>query len=324
MEISALSIGVDIATSVAIVGSAVTFMYNQRRQNKTEAVMKLHEQVRTISIQQLQEELETLSRQYTHQIIAPTQKILNIGRLSHRLLEQDAPPERAREVLIDSNRFEETQRSIADLIEQTRLFIKEVHAAKYRIFPVLYNLREGAALIQEYRECSEALIEASNQLGPQHTSLMKETLAFTQVLGASGEDQQALKMQWLRMAFSIAQDDDYRSWVDLFIEDGKEPAYWEAMGASDIELKQELCGTVALRIMRMLEQDPGRAACQQILMVHKPAIALTTQAKRLLVLLSASIAWLSCKAEDRTSDTMEQLKLAFASKELLALESELY
>ncbi|NER62043.1 hypothetical protein G3435_22955 [Pseudomonas sp. MAFF212428] len=189
---------------------------------------------------------------------------------------------------------------------------------------MLYNLREGAALIQEYRECSEALIEASNQLGPQHTSLMKETLAFTQALGASGEDQQALKMQWLRMAFSIAQDDDYRSWVDLFIEDGKEPAYWEAMGASDIELKQELCGTVALRIMRMLEQDPGRAACQQILMVHKPAIALTTQAKRLLVLLSASIAWLSCKAEDRTSDTMEQLKLAFASKELLALESELY
>ena len=62
MEISALSIGVDIATSVAIVGSAVTFMYNQRRQNKTEAVMKLHEQVRTISIQQLQEELETLAR----------------------------------------------------------------------------------------------------------------------------------------------------------------------------------------------------------------------------------------------------------------------
>ncbi|NER62042.1 hypothetical protein G3435_22950 [Pseudomonas sp. MAFF212428] len=153
MEISALSIGVDIATSVAIVGSAVTFMYNQRRQNKTEAVMKLHEQVRTISIQQLQEELETLSRQYTHQIIAPTQKILNIGRLSHRLLEQDAPPERAREVLIDSNRFEETQRSIADLIEQTRLFIKEVHAAKYRIFRCCTTCARG---LRSFRNTANA------------------------------------------------------------------------------------------------------------------------------------------------------------------------
>lgn len=324
MEISALSIGVDIATSVAIVGSAVTFMLNQCRQNKTEAVMKLHEQVRTISIQQLQEELETLSRQFTHQIIAPTQKIIHMAHLSRRLREQDASPARMREMLVDSDRFQETQASIAELIEQTRLFVKEVHAAKYRIFPVLFNLHEGNALIQEYRECSDALLQASNQLGPRHTSLMQETLAFTQALQASGQHIEQLKVQWAQMAFSIAKDEEYRAWVDLFIEDGQEDAYWQAINGSDIELKRDLCSTVAVRIMHMLEHDPGRAASTQISMVHKPAIALTTQAKRLLVLLSASIAWLSCKAEDRTSDTMEHLKAAFASDQMLALDSELY
>ncbi|XUG21581.1 hypothetical protein FO330_04115 [Bordetella pertussis] len=72
MDLSKIQFGVDAATSLAILASAITFLINQRLKTRETKRRQLDESVRAVTVDEFQSALGNLSTAYVKEIVRHT------------------------------------------------------------------------------------------------------------------------------------------------------------------------------------------------------------------------------------------------------------
>ena len=143
MDLSKIQFGVDVATSLAILASAITFLINQRLKTRETKRRQLDESVRAVTVDEFQSALGNLSTAYVKEIVRHTVPLqASVSRGLERLeksLELD--PKRAN-VLMDA--MANTTQAISD-------YINAICAYNYQIYPLLDSIEGGESQIQEFR-----------------------------------------------------------------------------------------------------------------------------------------------------------------------------
>jgi hypothetical protein len=313
MEFAPVQIGLDIATSLAIFASAITFLINQRRKNEQSKKQSLDNSVRTVAVEKLQDALHVLSRKFIHDVVGKLNFPSNvIGAGDMPAIQQ---------------RFERRQDLPADMIGRYETasagissFIDEVHAYKYQVYPLLDTLENGRDEIDSFRKALDDLTNLFNEINRSAAPLAKEliaTVAFCRQnpIEGMGEAEQAHLMQ---MAMSILKDKDYAYWVNSFIPDEHEAAYWDATHPESQDAQAQ-----ALRnFLGNAYEHPERLLAQVFLRVHMRYQEGQTICKKFLVMLAAINHTLLRNQSSGTSETPSQTAQRYASAEYFALDKE--
>ncbi|ALX20432.1 Uncharacterised protein [Bordetella pertussis] len=312
MDLSKIQFGVDAATSLAILASAITFLINQRLKTRETKRRQLDESVRAVTVDEFQSALGNLSTAYVKEIVRHTVPLqASVSRGLERLeksLELD--PKRAN-VLMDA--MANTTQAISD-------YINAICAYNYQIYPLLDSIEGGESQIQEFRRNLQRLMDSYNNIGRGHESLFKEVRALCDFCAAhplEQADHEALQ----RMAMSIVADKDYRQWVDSFVPSGKEEAYWACVDKGDFEGEKDLLMRVVSNVIGGFYKAPARMQAQVIYLAYSAIIDARQQCKEFLVGMAAINYWLIRKGGG--SESLPDVIQRYRSQAVFAVDSEI-
>ncbi|MDQ2187066.1 hypothetical protein RBI13_17920 [Alcaligenaceae bacterium A4P071] len=283
MELNSVQIGIDVATSLAIVASAATFLYDQRKKQKQAKRQQLDDTVRAVSVEKFQDTIHTLSSFFIRDIVGNFQKVDNlIGRDTAELeqLYQRRP-----------ELFERAFKQMDTTSDAISQYIDHIHAHKYQIYPLLDSIEGGRNQVLMFRAALSKLIDKYNQINANHRALISELdglLAYTKEHSFEASDPEIL----YRRAFSILHDRDYQAWVNTFIPDGQEAVYWEGLANGNVDLNDALIKRVLANFIGHIYEHPGRMLAQVLRSAAGSMIDARTQCKEFLVDLSAINFWL--------------------------------
>ncbi|WP_313562531.1 hypothetical protein [Diaphorobacter nitroreducens] len=312
MQFNSVQIGLDIATSLAILASAVTFLINQKRKNDQAKVQQLDTSVRTVATEQLQSALHTLSRRFINEVVNTLNMPSNalggdLEQIERRFAQRDGLPSR----LLDQ--FSEANDALS-------AFVDEVHAYKYQLYPLLDTLGNGQKEIAEFKAQLGELITLFNEINTSATPLARElerVLAFC-VRHPFDDLDEAQTAELLRLAGSIMLDRDYAYWVNSFIADEDEAAYWGEGGAQHAVRVRATQNFIAYAY-----EHPNRLRAQVFARVYLRYQTGRTMCKKFLIMLAAINHTLLCRegtaaAEESPSATAHR----YAGEAFFALERE--
>ncbi len=221
MQFTSIQLGLDVATSLAILASAITFLVNQKRKSDQAKVQQLDNSVRTVATEQIQGALHTLSRKFINEVVNSLNMPANV--LQRDLTELERMFERSDGM---SSKLLDQFREASDAISS---FVGEVHAYKYQIYPLLDTLGNGQKEIAEFKKQLDELMNLFNDIGRTATPLARElegVLAFCAKHPFDSLDD-AQSSELLRLTSRVMADPDYAYWVNSFIPDEDEAAYWD-------------------------------------------------------------------------------------------------
>lgn len=317
MELSSVQIGIDIATSLAVAGSAGLFLWNQAQKLKQTKQQQLDAAARAVAVEQLQKALHDLSRQFVHDVVPPYQRThhLTAGFEEEkflRLLEKDA----------------ELPQKILEQIEKMRevisLFIDNIHIYKYQIYPLLDTLEGGKEQIFVFREELKKLIDKYNEHGKSGKALAQElerTLAFCAEHPFKELDE-AQHQRLFELSKSIMFDLDYAYWVNSFIPDEDESVYWDK---NENNNTAEVRATALSHFMTFAYEKPNLLRYQVFCFVCLRYQELQTLCKKFLIMLAAinHNLLLSEDAKEKRDETPSKTAVRYAGEDFFALDTEI-
>lgn len=314
MEFTSVQLGLDVATSLAILASAVTFVYNQKRKNDQMRIQQLDKSVRNVATEQLQGAIHTLSRKFINEVADALNMPSNV--LEHSLEKAESDFTRRKNLpakLLDQ--FGNANDAILS-------FIKEVHAYKYQIFPLLDTLGNGQREITEFKKQLDALVNLFNTLSRSGTPLAKElelVLEFCADNPSASLDDENKMRELFRLSHSLMGDEDYAHWVNSFIPDEDIAAYWD----SDAPNYKEVRLNAVQNFIGHAYEHPHRLRAQVFTQVFLRYREGSTMCKKFLIMLAAINHTLLCTegtaaATESPSDTTRR----YASNDYFALDSE--
>ncbi|WP_275547297.1 MULTISPECIES: hypothetical protein [unclassified Pseudomonas] len=310
MEFSTVQLGVDVATSLAILASAITFMVNQRLKARETKRRQLDESVRAVTVDEFQSALGELSGIYVKEIVeraAPLQHSVGAGleRLEKSLR---INPEHSAELL---ESMSSTKRAMGD-------FINSICAYNYQIYPLLDSIEGGSAQIAEFRSSLNELMEGYNRIGGGSESLLREVRAlatFCKSNPLESVDQDQLHS----MVRSIIIDADYRLWVDTFIPDGSEDLYWACIEQGGFAGHEELLKSVHVNVIGSFYRSPERMEAQVLWFSYDAIAEARKRCKEFLTDMAAINYWLIRKTGD--GETLPEMIRRYRSPEVFAVDS---
>lgn len=217
-----IQFGLDLATSLAILGSALMFMWNQKRKNDQQKIQRMDASVRNVATEHIQKALHTLSRQFISGVVNTlnTPSIVCKGTLDD-IEKRFSLQEGLASKMLD--RFSEAS-------DQLSSFSDEIEAYKYQIYPLLDTLGDGQREISLFKCQLSELISQFNTINRGALPLARQlerVLAFCtrhpMADGLNEEDTNKL----LELAAQVMFDPDYAYWVNTFIADEDEKTYWD-------------------------------------------------------------------------------------------------
>lgn len=287
MEFNSVQIGLDIATSMAIVASAVTFLVNQKRKNDQAKVQQLDTSVRTVVTEQLQGALHTLSRRFIKEVVnSLNMPSITLGGDMERIERRFAHQEGLSSKLLDQ--FSEANDALA-------AFVDEVHAYKYQLYPLLDTLGNGQNEIAEFKTQLSELISLYNEINMTALPLARElerALAFCARHPSDSLDEAQTK-ELLRLASSIMFDRDYAYWVNSFIADADEAVYWQEGG----ERHEDVRMRAVRNFIAYAYEEPSRLRAQVFARVYLRYQDGRTKCKKFLIMLAAINHTLLCRED---------------------------
>lgn len=224
--------GLDIATSMAILASAITFLWNQKRKNDQQKIQQLDTSVRNVATEHIQQALHTLSRQFINGVVNTLNMPSNVCKgdldeIEARFARREGLASR----LIDS---------FSEASDQLSSFSDEIEAYKYQLYPLLDTLGNGQREISVFKRQLSELIVQFNTINRGALPLARElerVLAFC----ASHPDEDLTEEQseqLLSLAAQVMFDTDYAYWVNTFIPDEDEKVFWDDGAERRHEVRQ--------------------------------------------------------------------------------------
>ena len=312
-NLSSVQFGLDIATSLAILGSLGTFLYKQKQKSDQDKAYQLDASVRTVAAEQLQNALHTLSRRFINEVV-------NVLNMPSNIFKNDME-----KVELHFSRQEGLSSKILDQFseasEALSSFVDEVHAYKYQLYPLLDTLRNSDAEISEFKHQLDSLINLYNDLHRSATPLARELerlLAFCSRNPYDSLDE-AQTDELIRLSSSIMTDSDYAYWVNSFIPENDEAAYWDDNHNNRLEVRKKAMQNFILHAY----EHPNRLRSQVFMRVYFRYQEGRIMCKKFLIMLAAINHTLLCReGTDSALKSPSKTTERYEGKRYFALDTE--
>ncbi|USZ51294.1 hypothetical protein [Halomonas sp. DN3] len=316
-----LSIGVDIATSLAILGAFVSWTLDNHRQRRMAREVGINDQARAIAVTKVQETTIQLSKDFNSMIT-------NAGKIErrlNRLWKQDGVDAVQRHIEQNDDYLEEVGEYLQAFKDEVSRYYESCHVHKYLLFPVLGSLPEGDGMVASIKSDFDDIARCHDEINSGYAHLLRELEGAVKIAGKlSKVDEQdpehaALKKKLVNAVSSIAYDPDYKEFIHYFIPDGQEEAFYREYDNREIQ-DQELSGVVIGNLYGTLIKRPARAQAMCLLLARQSIQRTRTECKEVLCSLSAVASVLLSRNEESTlSAEIAKLK----SDDFFALDREI-
>lgn len=250
-----IQFGVDIATSLTIIGAFISWMLSNRRRARIERERGISEQARAIAAEKIQDTVWTLARSF-NQIVQQAQTIEN--PIDRRLADGNIDG-LVRVLERDETLVLHTRKHIDALRDSLGDFYEACTTHRYLLFPVLYTLPEGKDAVEIIKTDFRHISDSYNKLSSGWIKLFGEFDALVKHSDELRQAQPDLTGQALFPLLhgkiqSIVFDEDYAEWVQTFVPPGRRDDFLREYKAPEV-LDAQLCLEVMANLMgSMLEQ----------------------------------------------------------------------
>lgn len=316
---SNIQLGFDMATSLTIVGAAITWFIRERKQTEAEKIRGINQQVRSTSLKKIQDVLFEIEDKFSI-LINKTQTFENNVDLRVR---------RSNDTL-DFTRLNKTIREDSDFLvasvdrlqnirEELSEFYELVQVRRYSLIPLLDAIKEGDKYIGVFKRNIEEVGEAYNKMGAGNVSLLKELHALITLLNNEYGDELVDVPDDLKKALfqkiagnekitkairSIIFDESYFHWVQTFVPTGKEEDFLERVVIPNEIEDMDLYTTVITSFILSLIKMNHELLSQVLLISSNLVMQARIECKDILIALSA----ISHKlVMDNNDETLEQV-----------------
>lgn len=314
-----IQLGFDMATSLTIVGAAITWVIGQRKQAEAEKIRGINQHARSTGLKKVQDVLFEIEDKYSI-LINKTQAFEN--SIDLRVRWSDGAPDFARlnKAIRDDRKFLVTSVDrLQDIREELSQFYELIQVRRYSLIPLLDAIKEGDKYIGVFKRNIDEVGEAYNKMGSGNVLLLKELHALITVLNNEyGDELAGMTDERLNALFqkiathedivraikSILFDESYFYWVQGFVPTGREEDFLEKVvvptQVEDVDLFSEVITNFILALIKKNHE----LLSQVLVNASNSVMHARIECKDILIALSA----ISHKlVMDNNDETVEQV-----------------
>lgn len=297
-----VQLGFDMATSLTIVGAAVTWAVRQKRQTEAEKVRGINQQVRSTSLQKVQHVLIEMEDRFSV-LIAESQKFENM--IDHRVSKVEGEMDYSSlnsAIKTNSDFITNAIDRLGNIREEIGSFYESIQVRRYSLIPLLDAIDDGDKYIGVFQKNIDEVGEAYNSVSSGNVRLLKELEKVVAAINVEyGDDLKDLEEEQLhalikqvssddkmmRSIKSIVFDEDYFYWVQRFVPAGKEQDFLDkVVKPSKIE-DQDLCASVIINFILSLLRKQHELISQVLNTASHTVMKARIECKDILISLSA-------------------------------------
>lgn len=298
---SVVQIGLDLATSAAIVGSLVVFLADQRRRARAARQASIDTSVRAVAVQALDRTIDSLSRQHFEGTLEPYAqfglRLSNLRRVAQATPEDDGGASAVLNHLF-RDRFDLVETMLGDanaVLNGLARFDSELGRQRFALYPLLDALPEGGEIIRTVEKRTDEVVAhvvaARTLLRDLHPRLV-QALGWVRdncTEGADGKIEIRAEADWAEVAADIRgmlDDPANRRWVDLMLPADWQETYWSEApdrAAAQANMRQRLL----IEFVVTAFHDPGKLSYNVLELIAEALIDATAAVKDMLVVLAA-------------------------------------
>jgi len=307
--IGRLQFGIDIATSLAIIGALISWLIKEKREaskRKEDAALAvkrgINNDTRGIVLNRLQGLIGSLTDSFREMVGSePSVKGVLLSPINDEVDHFE----------ITRQRVESNPAVVPEFLKKIRVFrenldeyYESLQKNKYILFPVLDSLPEGAVIIEKMKKDYDEILVQYNAISGGWLSLMEEFHALETFYKNIDLSDNEKRSEMINKVLSIIYDIDYWDWVESFVPEGRELEYKEKILNKDFPAVAELSGKVVNNFIGYLSNDPARLYTQIML-----RSASTTQEARIACKeIICSLSGISRHVLSREIDQAESLE----------------
>ena len=239
---SNIQLGFDMATSLTIVGAAITWVIREKKQAEAEKIRGINQQVRSTSLKKIQDMLFEIEDKFSILInkmqsfeksVDPRVGMSNDKR-DFSLLNK--------KIRDDSDFLVVSVDRLQNIREELGEFYELIQVRRYSLIPLLDAIKEGDKYIDVFKRNIHEVGEACNKMGTGNISLLKKLHILITLLNNEYGDELtdvsddfkkvlsqkiAVNEKIMSAIRSIIFDESYFYWVKTFVPAGRQEDYLE-------------------------------------------------------------------------------------------------
>jgi seryl-tRNA synthetase len=297
-----VQLGFDMATSLTIVGAAVTWVIREKKQTEAEKVRGINQQVRSTSLKKVQDVLFEMEDKFSV-LISETQTYENM--IDNRVRKVDEQLDYSRLNLAikrDGGFLVKAIDRLQSIREELGQFYELIQVRRYSLIPLLDAIEEGDKYICVFQQNIDEVGDAYNKVTSGNVSLLKELEAVISLLNNEFGDELvdvsddvkkelfqkiSTDQKFMQPIQSIIYDEDYFYWVERFVPAGKEDDYLEKVVRSSKIEDTDLCSEVMVNFILALIGKNHELISQVLRTASTSVMKARMECKDILISLSA-------------------------------------
>lgn len=316
---SSIQLGFDMATSLTIVGAAITWVIGQRKQAEAEKIRGINQHARSTGLKKVQDVLFEIEDKYSI-LISKTQAFEKSIDLRVRWSNDVLDFTRLNKAIRDDRNFLNTSVDrLQDIREELGQFYELIQVRRYSLIPLLDAIKEGDKYIGVFKRNIDEVGEAYNKMGAGNVSLLKELHAMNVALNNEYGDELidlsddristlfqkiASDEKIIKSIKSILFDESYFYWVQRFVPAGRDEDFVEKVivpaEIEDVDLFSEVITNFILSLIKKNHE----LLSQVLVNTSNSVMQARIECKDILIALSA----ISHKlVMDNNNETLEQV-----------------
>ncbi|WP_312591745.1 hypothetical protein [Stutzerimonas nitrititolerans] len=316
---SNIQLGFDMATSLTIVGAAITWVVREKKQAEAEKIRGINQKVRSTSLKKIQDMLFEIEDKFSI-LINKTQSFESNVDLRVRMSNDKLDFSRLNKKIRDDSGFLVVSVDrLQNIREELGEFYELIQVRRYSLIPLLDAIKEGDKYIGVFKRNIDEVGEAYNKMGTGNVSLLQELHIIITLLNNEYGDELTdvsddfKKVLFQKMAVnekiinaikSIIFDESYFYWVQAFVPAGREEDYLEkVIKPNEIE-DMDLCSKVITNFILSLIDKNHELLSQVLLTASRSVMQARIECKDILIALSAISHKLLI---DNSNETLEQV-----------------
>ena len=322
---ASFQLGLDVATSIAILFSALTFLYQARKTRKLERERGIDQHTRAHAASVLNRICEEAATEFIQKIVSAQSKLMKTAGFP---LYETA--EEAANHLASDNWAIDAKREAEEFRHALGEFYELLSARKYSIFPVLDPLDENSSSshVEKIRGDISDVADHYNNLGSSYFALIAEVsrlVDFVKENKISNENFSGLEEEKAesihKKSVSIILDKDYFHWVQTFVPSGQEARFESIVMTLNInsDRDNQFLNEVIANFLAHMVNKPDEMLAQVIRTIAASVQSSATECKEVLCGLAAVHAVLL----DKNDLDISQMTEKFESDKYFNIRSDI-
>lgn len=299
---SSIQLGFDMATSLTIVGAAVTWIIGQKKQAEAEKIRGINQHARSTGLKKVQDVLFEIEDKYSV-LISKTQafeKNIDLrvrrtnGMLDFTRLNQT--------IKNDSGFLVVSADRLRDIREELGQFYELIQVRRYSLIPLLDAIKDGDKYIGVFKRNIDEVGEAYNKMGSDNLSLLKELNEVIVLLNDEYGDELidvpdeligalfnkiTANEKIIKAINSILFDKSYFYWVQAFTPTGEEERFLEKVVVPNKIEDMKLYSDVITNFILSLIKKNHELLSQVLASSSNSVMQARMECKDILIALSA-------------------------------------